>query len=75
MSAKKVSGKTHMQAQLDDWANQHNPNNRAYKARMDNHAKHLQTKKKTHSQTHNSDRRHRDQIWPDWAPDYIEYDD
>lgn len=28
----KVSSKTHTQQQLDDYANQHNPNNKAYKA-------------------------------------------
>jgi len=27
-----VSGKTHTQKQLDDYANQHNPNNSAYRA-------------------------------------------
>lgn len=70
MGVKKVSGKAHTKAQLDDWANQHNPNNKAYKARIDNTAK--QT---THSQRHNAQRRHRDQIWPDWVPDYPEYDD
>ena len=26
------------QAQLDDYANQHNPNNDAYQANLDNHA-------------------------------------
>lgn len=34
--AKKVSSKTHSQKQLDDYANQHNPNNKAYKARIAN---------------------------------------
>ena len=28
----KVSGKTHTKQQLDDYANQHNPNNKAFKA-------------------------------------------
>ena len=64
MSAKKVSGKTHTQAQLDDWANQHNPNNRAYRAKMDNHAKQLKSKKKTHSQIHNAQRRNRGLLRP-----------
>ena len=27
---KKVSGKTHTKEQLDNWANQNNPNNKAY---------------------------------------------
>ncbi|MBQ9517226.1 MAG: hypothetical protein IJR60_04045 [Eubacterium sp.] len=31
-----VSGKTHTQAQLDNYANQHNPNNKAYKANKQN---------------------------------------
>ena len=33
---KSVSGKTHTQKQLDDYANQHNPNNKAYKANKNN---------------------------------------
>lgn len=33
-----VSGYTHTQAQLDNYANQHNPNNDAYQANLDNHA-------------------------------------
>lgn len=31
-----VSSKTHTQKQLDDYANQNNPNNKAYHARMAN---------------------------------------
>lgn len=30
--SKGVSSKTHTKQQLDDYANQHNPNNKAYKA-------------------------------------------
>lgn len=71
MGVNKVSGKTH----LDNWANQNNPNNKAYKANFDNRANQMNPNKKTHSQIHNAQRRHKDQIWPDWAPDYIEYDD
>jgi len=33
---KAVSSKTHTQKQLDDYANQHNPNNKAYQARIAN---------------------------------------
>ena len=33
-----VSSKTHTQKQLDDHANQHNPNNKAFKARVANEA-------------------------------------
>lgn len=37
MAKKKgVSSKTHTQQQLNDYANQNNPNNKAYKARMSN---------------------------------------
>ncbi|MBR2741107.1 MAG: hypothetical protein IKD87_10630 [Oscillospiraceae bacterium] len=36
MAGKKVSGKTHTKAQLDNYANQHNPNNKAYKANQEN---------------------------------------
>ena len=37
MAKKKgVSGKTHTQKQLDDYANQNNPNNKAYKANKQN---------------------------------------
>lgn len=31
-----VSSKTHTKQQLDDYANQHNPNNKAYKAVQEN---------------------------------------
>ena len=33
---KSVSSKTHTQKQLDDYANQNNPNNKAYQARKAN---------------------------------------
>ena len=36
MANKKVSSKTHSQKQLDDYANQNNPNNKAYRARIAN---------------------------------------
>lgn len=37
MSKKKgVSSKTHTKKQLDDYANQHNPNNKAHKSRINN---------------------------------------
>lgn len=48
MAIKKgVSGKTHTQKQLDDYANQHNPNNKAYQARIANEKK---TKRSTRKQ-------------------------
>lgn len=34
--SKGVSSKTHTRKQLDDYANQHNPNNKAYQARIAN---------------------------------------
>ncbi|MCR5202110.1 MAG: hypothetical protein K6D02_03325 [Lachnospiraceae bacterium] len=34
----RVSGNTHTQSQLDNYANQNNPNNSAYQANLDNHA-------------------------------------
>lgn len=33
-----VSGKTHTAAQLNNYANQNNPNNAAYKANANNHS-------------------------------------
>lgn len=36
MAGKGVSSKTHTQQQLNDFANQHNPNNKAYKANQEN---------------------------------------
>lgn len=33
-----VSGHTHTQQQLNDYANQHNPNNQAYWDNLNNHA-------------------------------------
>ena len=35
---KAVSGKTHTKQQLDDYANQRNPNSKAYKANLANQA-------------------------------------
>lgn len=75
MAKGKVSGKTHTQAQLNDWANQHNPNNKAYKANLDNHANQLNPNHRTHQQNHNRDRRN-PQPWVDFVPDYpIDSDD
>jgi hypothetical protein len=39
--ARKVSSLTHTQAQLDDYANVHNPNSKAYAAAMENHGNQL----------------------------------
>ncbi len=37
-NGKGVSSKTHSRAQLNDYANQHNPNNKAYHARIQNNS-------------------------------------
>ena len=42
----KVSSKTHTQQQLNDYANQHNPNNKAYKAVKANKKKMRSKKRK-----------------------------
>ena len=74
MGNKKVSGKTHSQSDLNNWANQHNPNNKAFIGGSKNAGQTLGGER-THKQRHNAQRRGRSQPWPDWAPDYIEYDD
>ena len=71
----KVSGKTHTKEQLDNWTNQHNPNNKAYKANADNHANQQNPNRRTHQQAHNANRRYKQNWTPEWAPDYPEYDD
>lgn len=71
----KVSSKTHTKAQLDHWANQNNPNNRAYRANNNNHANQLNPNRKSHQAAHQADRRNRSYVTPYWAPDYPEYDD
>ena len=43
--AKSVSSKTHSQKEMDDYANQNNPNNKAYKARVENSQKNPSKKK------------------------------
>lgn len=68
MASNKVSGKTHTKEQLDNWANQHNPNNRAYRANVANHA----NQKNVHQAAHKSNPKCK---VPGWAPDYPEYDD
>ncbi len=46
MNKKRVSSKTHTKKQLDDYANQNNPNNKAYKSRKMNE-KRMKSKKKS----------------------------
>lgn len=41
---KGVSGKTHAKQQLNDYANQNNPNNKAYRARRTNEEKARKTR-------------------------------
>lgn len=72
---KKVSGKTHTKEQLDNWANQHNPNNKAYRAIADNRSNQMNSNHKTHQRIHNSRRRNKEYLMPDCAPDYPEWDD
>ena len=67
----KVSGKTHTKEQLDNWANRNNPNNKAYKS----NSSQLNPNRESHQAIHNSRRRSKSYIWPEWAPDYPEYDD
>lgn len=45
---KRVSGKTHSRQQLNDYANQHNPNNKAYKANQANASAMRSNKKKAY---------------------------
>ena len=45
---KGVSGKTHTKQQLDDYANQHNHNNKAYKAKVTNQKQIKKQKGKEH---------------------------
>ena len=71
---KKVSGKTHTREQLNDWANQNNPNNKAYKAKSNNQGNQL-NQNRTHQQRHNAARRYQKKGLAEWAPDYPEWDD
>ncbi len=48
--AKGVSSKTHSQKQLNDYANQHNPNNKAYQARVANTKKQTEARDKAHAE-------------------------
>lgn len=76
MATNKVSGKTHTKEQLDNWANQNNPNNKAYKANANNQSNQKKTnRQKTHAAIHNARRRNKTALVIDWAPDYIDYDD
>jgi hypothetical protein len=70
----KISGKTHTKEQLDNWANQNNPNNKAYQANRYNRSKQLNPNNKAYLANQKSRRRNKPFIWPDWAPDYPEYD-
>ena len=65
MSCKKVSGKTHTKEQLDNWANQNNPNNKAYRSNANNHANQLNPNNKAYRQTMDAGRYI--QTWSDLA--------
>ena len=71
---KKASGKTRTQEQLDNWANQNNPNNKAYRANVNNRSNQLNPNHKTHQQSQNADRRYQKMGFVEWEPDYPEYD-
>ena len=71
----KVSGKTHTKEQLDNWANQNNPNNKAYSANNNNRSNQMNPNHKSHQAIHQGDRRYKKYSTPDWYPDYPEYDD
>ena len=71
----KVSSKTHTKSQLDNWANQNNPNNRAYQSSRNNHTNQKNPNQKSHQAIHQANRRNKAYLTPDWVPDYPEYDD
>lgn len=71
----KVSSKTHSKEQLDNWANQNNPNNKAYRANTNNHSNQKNPNNKAHTRTKNHNRKNKDYLLPVWASDYPEYDD
>ena len=71
---KKVSGKTHTQEHLNTWANQNNPNNKAYRAELNNHSSQLNPNR-THQQKHHAQRRYQKLGHVEWTPDYPEWDD
>ena len=50
-----VSGHTHTQQQLNDYANQHNPNNHAYCDNLDNHANQCNPNNDEHWHSRNND--------------------
>ena len=70
--AKKISGKTHTKEQLDNWANQNNPNNPAYRANLNNHANQMNPNNKTHQQLHNAKRRAKSKVYG-WIPMGTDY--
>ncbi len=51
--SKKVSSKTHTKHQLDHYANQHNSNNAAYWANINNHANQLNPNNSNYSKKNN----------------------
>lgn len=50
-----VSSYTHTQQQLDDYANQHNPNNSAYWDNLDNHSNQCNSNNDAHRSSREND--------------------
>ena len=50
-----VSSKTHTQNQRDHYANQHNPNNNAYRSNQNNHANQCNPNNREFSQSRTDD--------------------
>ncbi len=55
-----------MKEQLDNWANQNNPNNPAYRASSDNHSNQMNDEYRVHQAGHNARRRHKAYNMPVW---------
>ena len=55
----KISGKTHTKEQLDNWANQNNPNNNAYRANVNNRSNQSNPNNKAHQAKQKSRRRNK----------------
>lgn len=73
MAKGKVSGKTHKRAQLNDWANRNNPNNKAFRANANNRSVQLNPNSRTHQQLHNASRKARS--FEEWLPDCYDWRD
>lgn len=54
-----VSSYTHTQQQLDDYANQHNPNNHAFWDALDNHADQLNPNNDAYYESRNEENKNK----------------